>query len=479
MIGIKSGKGWKLPMWTVFDIYVIFIITSLAGLAISPIMNKLATIFPGCSHLEIQMIYLAPNLAAIPFVFIGGALAMKFNKIKLVFWSSLIYAVCGAAFFFIDPAWGSLGLWIMIILSLIIGIVAGVLSPVSTTIITDCFAGKVRQKQFGLTGAILNLVLMGSTVATGYLAVINWKLPFIFYLFPIIPLFLGWTLRKYLPEPTKKDDANDPLAVTKTDKKGEKKQKFSFRKECNVGSLFRYCAYYFFVTLVLSSISLYIPFLKGVTSHMAGILTAMLFLGIFCSGIILNWLIKVFHKGVFLWILGFMVAGWAMIVFLHDAFFIGLGVALGAFFYGIAQPYCYTLVSECATPRAVPMAQSFLISMNSIGVVLAPFIIDAIADICKRPTHTYTEMPFQIALVALAVAFIFVVIYKIWRRSHPAHVIDFSQVPPVNKPKVVQAAGLAHLHKAVADAQTRAAAEDAQPAKVVKPAPAAATTAPA
>lgn len=417
MAGIDSGKGWKLPLITVFDIYMIFIITSLPGLAISPIMGKLAHIFTGTSHLEIQMIYLAPNLAAIPFIFIGGAMAMKYNKLRLVNICCLIYAICGALFFFIDPHW-SFGMVLMIALSLIIGVCGGILSPLSVTIITDCFAGKKRSLQFGLTGAMLNIILMGCTIATGYLAVINWKLPFMFYLLPVVPLFLAWTLRKYIPEAKDIDKARHDA--------GADKKKFKFSDECHVGSLFRYCSFYFFVTLILSSISLYVPFLVS-SSTTAGYLTSMLFLGIFASGIILNWLLKVFRHGTFIWIIALMALGYVLIVITKAPFIIGVGVIVAAFFYGIAQPYCYTLVSDCATPKAVPMAQSFLISMDSIGVVLAPFIIDGIADLFKKPTATHPLEPFIMCLIGAVAGTVAIIIYKLWRREHPVKLRPFPE----------------------------------------------------
>lgn len=57
MRGIKSGYGNNtLPLWAVFNLYVIFIITSLPGLAISPIMGDLQKIFPGTSQLETQFL---------------------------------------------------------------------------------------------------------------------------------------------------------------------------------------------------------------------------------------------------------------------------------------------------------------------------------------------------------------------------------------------------------------------------------------
>ena len=45
-MGVNTGKGWKLPWIILIDIYIIWVVTSIAGLAISPIEGDLKTIFP-------------------------------------------------------------------------------------------------------------------------------------------------------------------------------------------------------------------------------------------------------------------------------------------------------------------------------------------------------------------------------------------------------------------------------------------------
>ena len=160
MRGIKSGYGNNtLPLWAVFNLYVIFIITSLPGLAISPIMGDLQKIFPGTSQLETQFLTLGPNIAAIPFVFIGGWIGTKFNNMKLLNWSCLLYGI-GGALFFVAP-----NMITLILLSFLIGITAGIVSPLSTAFIADLFGGSKRTEQYGYTSAVLNGVLMISVLS--------------------------------------------------------------------------------------------------------------------------------------------------------------------------------------------------------------------------------------------------------------------------------------------------------------------------
>ena len=377
-MGIKTGQGWKLPIIAFLDVYIIFIITSLPGLAISPIEGKLATIFPGTSHLEIQMITTVPNFACIPFVFLGGALGTKFNILKLVNWASIFYAIAGALCLFATE------MWQLILLSLVCGLCAGVLSPLSVVIISKIFMGSYRTKQFGYTSATLNAVLVVSVIATGYLAEINWHLPFLLYVVPVIPIILYPWLKKYVPEPEK-------------DKKlsGAPKVKFKFANECKVPTLIRICVEYFWLNFALASFSLYIPFLVqsyGHDSGMAGDLTSVIYAGIMISGFTLSWCLKILKRTTWDMILLFTSIGMLLMIVSRNPFIMGAGIFIASIGYGIGQPHAYDSVSKISTPRANSLALSFLMIMCSIGMVICPFIIDPIGKLLHLshfPTYPY------------------------------------------------------------------------------------------
>ena len=163
--GVKTGQGWNLPTIALIDIYIIWIITSLPGLAISPIEGKLTQIFPGTTEIETQWLTLMPSLACIPFIFIGGTLGTKINNMKLLNWTCLIYGIAGALCVVADA------MWQLIALSFVCGIAGGIISPLSTVLISNIFIGAYRSKQFGLASAILNVVLVLAVIATGYLEI--------------------------------------------------------------------------------------------------------------------------------------------------------------------------------------------------------------------------------------------------------------------------------------------------------------------
>lgn len=398
---IKSGYGSKmLPLWAVFNLYVIFICTSIPGLAISPIMGDLTKIFPGTSALETQMLEVGPNFAAIPFVFLGGWIGTKFDNNKLTFWTCLSFGVLGVLFFFVKS------MIMLILLSFLIGIAAGILSPLASAFIADMFDGEKRSAQYGYTSATLNLVLMGCVIATGYLAKINWRLPFLIYLLPFVPLFFAKGFGKYITNPNK-------LRAADAAKNNVQKVHYKFSKEVNIKVLVRYCAFYFFITLVIAAISLYIPFLFK-DSSIAGDLTSVLFFGIMASGYTLNWCLRVLKNWVAVVVIIAITVGFLLIVVAPTSIWIvGVGILLATYFYGIAQPAYYNKLSQASSRIALTLTLAWFASMDSIGNVVAPFVIDGIAKVFGESTQTHPVVAFQICMWMSLISAGIVIIRKI------------------------------------------------------------------
>lgn len=397
---IKSGYGTNtLPLWAVFNLYVIFICTSIPGLAISPIMGDLTKIFPGTSQLETQFLEIGPNIAAIPFVFIGGWIGTRFNNSKLTTWTCLVYGICGVLFFFVP------NMICLIALSFLIGIFAGILSPLSSAFIADMFYGEKRTAQYGYTSATLNIVLMLSVIATGYLAKISWRLPFMIYLLPFIPLFFAKGFAKYITNPSdiRKNDAK-ALSTPKVH--------YKFSHEVNIPMLVRYCIFYFTITFVIAGIGLYIPF-RYTNSAVAGDLTSVMYFGIAISGYTLNWCVRVLRKKVAIWSMIFIGIGFLIMTITSDMWLVGFGILLATYFYGIGQPYYYDRLSIASSRIALTLTLAWFASMDSIANVVAAPITDVIAKIFHSSTSTHPIVAFKIFTVLLAAGIIVVFIRKI------------------------------------------------------------------
>ena len=101
---INTGQG-TIPLITLIGIWSVSALTSLPGLAVSPILGELSTIFPHATELDIQMLTSLPSLLIIPFVLLAGKLAEKRDFIRLLRVEIWLFAASGVLYLFSSRMW--------------------------------------------------------------------------------------------------------------------------------------------------------------------------------------------------------------------------------------------------------------------------------------------------------------------------------------------------------------------------------------
>lgn len=101
---INTGQG-TIPLITLIGIWSVSALTSLPGLAVSPILGELSTIFPHATELDIQMLTSLPSLLIIPFVLLAGKLAEKRDFIRLLRVGLWLFAASGVLYLFSSRMW--------------------------------------------------------------------------------------------------------------------------------------------------------------------------------------------------------------------------------------------------------------------------------------------------------------------------------------------------------------------------------------
>ena len=129
------------------------------------------------------------NLLIIPFVLLSGKIDESKGKLVMLVSGLVIFLACGILYFFAN----SMGA--LMAISCLLGVGAGMIIPLSTGLIAEFFSGIERTKQLGYSSSIQNLILVFATFITGWLANINWHMPFIVYLLPAASLVLAYFLR--------------------------------------------------------------------------------------------------------------------------------------------------------------------------------------------------------------------------------------------------------------------------------------------
>ena len=127
--GIYTGKG-VITIMALLGIWSVAALTSLPGLAVSPISEKPLTVFPTATDLEIQMLTTLPSLLIIPFILFAGFISEKVGYIKLLNIGLWLYLISGALYFFCKS------MTQLVVVSALLGIGSGIIIPFSTSLVS-------------------------------------------------------------------------------------------------------------------------------------------------------------------------------------------------------------------------------------------------------------------------------------------------------------------------------------------------------
>ena len=362
---INTGQG-TIPLITLIGIWSVSALTSLPGLAVSPILGELSTIFPHATELDIQMLTSLPSLLIIPFVLLAGKLAEKRDFIRLLRVGLWLFAASGVLYLF------SSKMWQLMAVSALLGIGSGLIIPLSTGLISRYFTGEYRVRQFGYSSAITNMTLVVATAVTGYLAEVHWRLPFAVYLLPLISLVLSAYLKKDAASVTIKQAAAiiPPIQSTPV---------ISGKYGIHIRHLVQLMLFYGLVTYVVLAVTFNLPFLMEAhhfSSGNSGLMISLFFLAIMAPGFMLDSLVKLLGNKTKLYSLLAIAIGLLLIWISPTEWLIVPGCILVGLGYGIIQPLIYDKTVDTAIPQKTTLALAFVMVMNYLAILLSPFITD-------------------------------------------------------------------------------------------------------
>ena len=362
---INTGQG-TIPLITLIGIWSISALTSLPGLAVSPILGELSTIFPHATELDIQMLTSLPSLLIIPFVLLAGKLAEKRDFIRLLRVGLWLFAASGVLYLF------SSKMWQLMAVSALLGIGAGLIIPLSTGLISRYFTGEYRVKQFGYSPAITNMTLVVATAVTGYLAEVHWRLPFVVYLLPLISLVLSAYLKKNTVSVTVKQASAVIPSM-------QSAPVISGKYGIHIRHLIQLMLFYGVVTYVVLAVTFNLPFLMEAhhfSSGNSGLMISLFFLAIMAPGFMLDNIVKLLGNKTKLYSLLAVAVGLLLIWISPTEWLIVPGCILVGLGYGIIQPLIYDKTVDTAIPQKTTLALAFVMVMNYLAILLSPFITD-------------------------------------------------------------------------------------------------------
>ena len=368
---IQTGRG-TIPLITLIGIWSISALNALPGLAVTPILGKLSVIFPHSTELDVQMLSSLPSLLIIPFIILAGKLTEKVNFIRLLQVGLAIFALSGILYLFAGK------MWQLIAISAMLGVGSGMIIPLSTGLISKYFVGPYRVKQFGVSSAITNITLVVATAVTGYLAEVNWHLPFVVYLFPLVSLVLSVYLRRsMISEEGSASITNDEKEETGVPPIGPEVGKSKYG--VNIKHLLQVMMFYGLSTYLALIVTFNLPFLMEeyhFSSGDSGVMISLFFLAIMAPGLFLNRIVGLFREKTKFYSLLCIAVGLALIWISPKEWVIAPGCILVGLGYGVIQPVIYDKTTHTAVPKKATLALAFVMMMNYLAILLCPFIID-------------------------------------------------------------------------------------------------------
>ncbi|MDB9196665.1 MFS transporter, partial [Parabacteroides distasonis] len=225
-----------------------------------------------------------------------------------------------------------------------------------------------------LSSAITNVTLVLATILTGYLAEVNWHLPFAVYLLPLISIVLSVYLKRSMenePAIVSKSEVKAPVAADPVTVPG--------KYGVDIKHLVQIMCFYGLATYLVIIVSFNLPFLMKeykFTSGNSGLMISLFFLAIMAPGFILNQIVALFNQKTKFVSLLAIALGIALILISRTEWLIGLGCIFIGFGYGVIQPIAYDKTTRTAIPEKVTLALAFVMAMNYLAILLCPFIID-------------------------------------------------------------------------------------------------------
>jgi MFS family permease len=170
-------------------------LTVMAGATIAPALPAMREYFAGVPTVDywVRLVLTIPALCIAIGAPLAGAIIDRFGRKPLLSLAVLVYGFAGSSGFVLN----SIGL--ILLGRMLLGFsVAGIMTT-ATTLIADYYIGATRAQFLGLQAAFMGLGGMVFLSAGGFLADLNWRMPFLIYL-------VAWLLLPFillvLPEPS-------------------------------------------------------------------------------------------------------------------------------------------------------------------------------------------------------------------------------------------------------------------------------------
>lgn len=162
---------------------------------ISPLLASIAAAYPDASEFMLDQAMSVTAMTMLPAMLCSSALARRFNKKHLIMFGTLLF-MCAGISAMLAP-----DMVVLVATRAVLGIGAGIAFPLVPSSIAYLFGDHEKNQMLGWMNACGSFLSFTLSMAAGWVALVNWKLAFLFYLmFLPIAVLQGMFLPNFEPE---------------------------------------------------------------------------------------------------------------------------------------------------------------------------------------------------------------------------------------------------------------------------------------
>ncbi|MEA4950260.1 MAG: MFS transporter [Petrimonas sp.] len=329
----------------------------------SVIISDLAKAFPALSKLTLDVYSSMPNVMIVLFALLFAFLAKRISKKSIAIAGSLLFLLGGVApaiFPYVS---------VLMISRAVLGAGLGLLTPLTTSLVSDFFSGDKRARLMGYTSAFANIGTLFISYLAGIWCVISWQNTFWVYAILGVPIVISSIF--FMPKYT---------AFVSKDTVAAENKKHAFNRNLIKPvvhvSLFMGLMYSYIV-----NISLLITEKNMGNSELAGILLMMLSIAGLAGGFIFSKVRKI--AGKYQYSINYFLCGISMlasaltkntIIMIAGSVLIGIGIA-------IAIPSSLVEISRTCNTSETQTGMGIMVASYNIAMFVIPVILSYILSL--------------------------------------------------------------------------------------------------
>ncbi len=410
---VSDGRG-ALPLISLIALLSVSLTVNLPGLAVSPLLGKLADLFPHASRLELQLLTLLPNLVIIPMILISGKITNLRNQTVVLAIGLSLFLISGILYLFADT------MPILVGLGVVLGIGCGLVVPIAAGLLSEWFYGEQKARVLGFKSGTSNGIVILATIFVGWAAGRSWHDAFLVYLVPIIPLLLmPFMTNSFIKGHLRKGSSDTTAPGQKTAETAEA-DNLKFKKPLLMlgGVILLYIG----LTATSMVFTYYLPFTMkhyGLSTSQVGVATAMFYVTAMIGGFSLSPYIRMFGRTALYVCILIMTAGLLVIGFLHTMTAYVIGVLLIGLGYGFFQPIIYNKTTQIAPDKSASTKYfSYTLTGNYVAIACLPVVVEFFQWIFNN--HS-ADFPYFLNAGILGVIFLIGIFKRksfVWHTGH-------------------------------------------------------------